>query len=262
MAAGLAWAGLAGSVRADDESSAFGRAVAPDDPFVPLAIYDAGEAGGEGNFNTGWAGFPAHWELRQRVFAAEAGRQGQGIVFLGDSLTEMADLPALFPDLPTVNRGISGDTSRGMLFRLAHDVLSLEPLAVVVLCGANDVAQEGFDAEGTAANVRAIAEAAQAARAGIPVIVMATLPQDNPANAQRVVQVNRELGAALRGVDGVRLVNTYSPFLGEDGRQKPGLFSDGIHLTAEGYQVLAEALRPALDQVELPAAQASATPAD
>ena len=40
------------------------------------------------------------------------------------------------------NRGISGDTSRGMLVRLTDDVLALNPSCVVMLMGTNDLEEK------------------------------------------------------------------------------------------------------------------------
>ena len=48
------------------------------------------------------------------------------IVFLGDSITQgWGTLEADFPGKLVANRGISGDTSRGVRYRLREDVLDL-----------------------------------------------------------------------------------------------------------------------------------------
>ena len=39
-------------------------------------------------------------------------------VFFGDSITELCDLEAYYPNINSCNRGISGDTTEGMLNRL------------------------------------------------------------------------------------------------------------------------------------------------
>jgi lysophospholipase L1-like esterase len=40
-----------------------------------------------------------------------------------------------FPNLKVANRGISGDVTRGVWYRLPEDVLDLEPSAIVLLIG-------------------------------------------------------------------------------------------------------------------------------
>ena len=72
-------------------------------------------------------------------------QQDQGaLVFLGDSITQGwgDDFSHWFPEMKIANRGISGDTSRGVLIRLKEDVLSLDPPVVVLLIGTNDLEEK------------------------------------------------------------------------------------------------------------------------
>ena len=61
---------------------------------------------------------------------------------------------AAFPGVKVANRGISGDTTRGVLIRLQEDVLALDPAAVVLLIGTNDL-EEGATPEVVAGNLQA-----------------------------------------------------------------------------------------------------------
>ncbi len=49
------------------------------------------------------------------------------VIFLGDSITEMCNLDKYYPTLGAVNRGISGDSTQGMLDRLESNVISISP---------------------------------------------------------------------------------------------------------------------------------------
>src|SRR3970040_368180 len=71
---------------------------------------------------------------------AEAGQKR--IVFMGDSITEFWSTvnSEYFSGKPYVNRGISGQTSPQMLVRFRADVIALQPTAVVILAGINDIA--------------------------------------------------------------------------------------------------------------------------
>lgn len=62
------------------------------------------------------------------------------VVFMGDSITEGWHLDESFPGKPYVNRGISGQTTPQMLVRFRQDVIDLQPKAVVILAGTNDIA--------------------------------------------------------------------------------------------------------------------------
>ena len=48
--------------------------------------------------------------------------------------------PEFFKDKPYVNRGISGQTTSQMLVRFRADVIDINPAAVVILAGTNDIA--------------------------------------------------------------------------------------------------------------------------
>ena len=62
---------------------------------------------------------------------------------MGDSITDGWQQPrygGFFPGKPYVDRGISGQTTPQMLVRFRRDVIDLQPKAVVILAGTNDIA--------------------------------------------------------------------------------------------------------------------------
>jgi len=83
--------------------------------------------------------FAPHWRELRMKWHQERDHDRHAVVFLGDSITEAwPDLAHAFPDIKVANRGISGDTTRGVLARLQGDVLTLEPAGIVLLIGTND----------------------------------------------------------------------------------------------------------------------------
>ena len=64
------------------------------------------------------------------------------IVFIGDSITEEWGriMPEFFSNNQYVNRGIGGQTTPQILVRFRQDVIDLNPKAVVILAGTNDIA--------------------------------------------------------------------------------------------------------------------------
>src|ERR1700675_13954 len=62
------------------------------------------------------------------------------VVFFGDSITDIWPIAKYFPGKPYVNRGIGGQTTPQMLIRFRDDVINLQPAAVVILAGTNDIA--------------------------------------------------------------------------------------------------------------------------
>jgi hypothetical protein len=61
------------------------------------------------------------------------------VVFMGDSITDIWNLAASFPGRPYINRGIGSQVTAQMLVRFNQDVVALQPAAVVILGGVNDV---------------------------------------------------------------------------------------------------------------------------
>src|SRR5205823_9147885 len=88
--------------------------------------------------------FQKLWMVRRVEFSWAKDRDQRAVVFLGDSITQgWNSLAQDFPKLRPVNRGISGDTSRGIRYRLKEDVLDVHPRAVSLLIGTNDIALGG-----------------------------------------------------------------------------------------------------------------------
>jgi hypothetical protein len=94
---------------------------------------------GKGPLQT-WTGFTNVWAERHAAWQRDTNNETGAVVFLGDSITQgWNSIARIFPDIKVVNRGIGGDTTRGVLYRLNADVLALKPAAVVLLIGINDI---------------------------------------------------------------------------------------------------------------------------
>ncbi|PAW66022.1 MAG: G-D-S-L family lipolytic protein, partial [Opitutia bacterium Tous-C1TDCM] len=101
--------------------------------------------------------FQRLWSERRRGWAARLEQDRGALVWLGDSITQGwgGTLAAAFPGVKMANRGISGDTTRGVLIRLQEDVLALQPKGIVLLIGTNDL-EEQATPETAAANLKLI----------------------------------------------------------------------------------------------------------
>ena len=64
------------------------------------------------------------------------------IIFMGDSITQEWGriMPEFFSNKQYINRGIGGQTTPQILVRFRQDVIDLNPKAVVILAGTNDIA--------------------------------------------------------------------------------------------------------------------------
>ncbi|KAF0246422.1 MAG: hypothetical protein FD180_686 [Planctomycetota bacterium] len=191
---------------------------------------------------------PRGWEEARAAFSAMRETDRGAVVFAGDSITAWwKDLPGAFPGLSVANRGIAGDTSRTLLFRFEADVLSLEPKALVLLIGTNDL-HLGAQPADVAFNVREMLDLVQRNRPCIPVVLCAVMPRDPhgiPSPAA-ILDLNARLRAIASARRGVAWCDSHTPFATEIGGVREEEFPDLLHPGEAAYARWAEALRGAM----------------
>jgi lysophospholipase L1-like esterase len=211
-------------------------------------IYDASVPGVGPIRNEDW--FVKTWRDRRAQFAKQKAKQQRTLVFLGDSITQgwSDDFRGKFPNLNVANRGISGDTSRGLLARVEEDVLALDPSGIVLLIGTNDIGQK-VRPEDIAANVKLLLEKITAHSPETPIILCQVMPTSG-AKQHRPVDQIRKLNALVtemvRGNKQVTVLDTYTLFAGPDGEAKLEEFPDLLHPNDIGYNKWKAALWPLL----------------
>jgi lysophospholipase L1-like esterase len=197
-------------------------------------------------------------EANQQLAATAATDTRPRIVLLGDSITfhwPAEALPAA-PAQHTLNRGIPGQNSTQLLLRFEDDVVALQPAAVVLLAGTNDLrvylGEPAAAADSVLArlrrNITAMADIAQAR--GIQ-LVLCTLPplgadsarlQRDPATLRRANTWLRQFAAAR----GYALADYHAVLADGAGQLPERLTADGLHPNAEGYRRMLPALEAAL----------------
>lgn len=189
------------------------------------------------------------WLERRQSFSASAEADRGAVVFLGDSITQgwKDQLPASFPGLKVANRGIGGDTTRGLLIRLDGDVLATSPRGIVLLIGTNDL-EERAEPEMIAANVRLLLAALQSHDATMPVVLCAVLPSADAKRrpAAKIRALNKIYQAFPREFANVTYIDTWTLFANPQGDAKAEEFPDLLHPNEAGYAKFAAGLRPLL----------------
>ncbi len=192
-------------------------------------------------------GYVKRWNTIRPQWAADVAKDQNAVVFFGDSITQGwgVDFKKAFDGMKLANRGIGGDTTRGMLLRLQEDVLSLRPKAVVLLMGTNDIEVE-VPAEAIGRNFQKIVAALKAHDPKMPVIVCRIFPSSATKKRPKetILAVNELFAAAVKGDPQFTVLDTYSLFADAEGDALPSLFPDLLHLNAAGYAKWASALRP------------------
>lgn len=198
--------------------------------------------------------FRSIWNQRRGEWATRIEADQHALVFLGDSITQGwgDEVGGAFPGVKVANRGISGDTSRGVLIRLVDDVLDLEPSGVVLLIGTNDIGL-GVAPGVVADNVKLILAEFKKHDPEMPIVLCEVFPssaaKDRPAD--KIRELNRLYGELVKGNSQVTLLDTWTLFADPDGDAKIEEFPDLLHPNAVGYAKWAAALRPILDTLGL-----------
>lgn len=187
------------------------------------------------------------WTDRRTAWAARIERDRNAVVLLGDSITQGwgEDFSAWFPGTKIANRGISGDTSRGVLIRLKDDVLALHPQAVVLLIGTNDL-EEKADPETIAANLKLILAELSRHDPKMPIVLCQVFPSaaSKSRPADQIKKLNQSCADAVKGNAQVTLIETWPLFADAKGDAIPAEFPDLLHPNLAGYAKWAAALRP------------------
>jgi lysophospholipase L1-like esterase len=191
--------------------------------------------------------FQKTWTDRRTKWAARAAQDRNAVVLLGDSITQGwgDDFTAWFPGMKIANRGISGDTSRGVLIRLQEDVLALHPQAVILLIGTNDL-EEKANPETIAANLKLILAELARHDPRMPIVLCQVFPSSatKARPTDLIKKVNQLYASAVKGNAQVTLVETWPLFAEAKGDAIPAEFPDLLHPNMAGYAKWAAALRP------------------
>jgi lysophospholipase L1-like esterase len=187
------------------------------------------------------------WNERRAAWAIREKADHGAVVFLGDSITQGwgDDFRHAFEGMKAANRGISGDTTRGMLVRLADDVIALEPRGVVMLMGTNDL-DEGATPATIAGNVKLILAELKLHNPEMPIVLCAVFPSSATKNrpAEKIRELNRLLAKAAEENPQVTFIDTWTLFANKEGDAKLAEFHDLLHPNEIGYRKWAAAVRP------------------
>jgi lysophospholipase L1-like esterase len=218
---------------------------AQDPPSVELPASDEGLPGSGPIRRYDW--FRSLWKDRRSAWATRIEQDQKAVVFLGDSITQGwgDDVSAHFPGLQFANRGISGDTTRGMLIRLEQDVLSLNPGCVVMLMGTNDL-EENAEPAVIAENIKLIVGALKTHDPKMPIILCQIFPSSASKKrpADKIKATNALISKAVRGDAQITVLDSWALFADENGDAKLTEMPDLLHLNDVGYAKWAAALRP------------------
>src|ERR1700688_531606 len=179
------------------------------------------------------------------------------VVFFGDSITDIWKLDDSFPGKPYVNSGIGGQTTSQMLVRFRQDVIDLQPKAVVILAGTNDIAGNTgpISNQDIEANLASMAESARVQ--GIRMIVSSILPVNNYMSGSQDFFAQRPAGRILAlnswlkdycAKNHLTYLDYLSAMVDSKGLLQRDLANDGLHPNKAGFAVMAPLAAKAIER--------------
>lgn len=181
------------------------------------------------------------------------------IICHGDSLTEGGHIEKAYTwtsllehnlMVPVLNRGISGDTTAGMLSRLPYEVTQQQPRIVILMGGTNDL---WWDLELNLIQANFSAMVCQAKYHGIAPVIGLPLPiwieQAKVQEWESPIKGYEHLSARLNNLVEilkasadqweVPVLDFYHLFLNSQGTVKTSLLlEDGLHAAKDGHRVM------------------------
>jgi lysophospholipase L1-like esterase len=190
-----------------------------------------------------WEAAIEAFEERDRQSAPNEG----AMLFTGSStIVRWETLARDFPFAPVLNRGFGGSQVPDLLEYLDRVIVAYRPRVVVVYSGDNDLAA-GRTPRQVLEDYRSLQSRVHESLPGTPLVIVGLKPSPNRweiADAMR--EVNDGLASWARTIDLTEVVDVWGAMLGADGLPRPELYSDGLHLTPEGYRVWTDRLSPRL----------------
>jgi lysophospholipase L1-like esterase len=184
--------------------------------------------------------------------------KGEGdVIFLGDSITQgwegqKKTWDAAFGAFKPVNLGISGEQTTHVLWRITEgkEIDPLKPKLAVIMIGTNNTG--GHSAEQIAGGIKTIVETLQKAKPDMKILVLGVFPRaggvEKGADAPKEklnpkIKAINDIISKLADDKKVFYKDIGEKFLNKDGGLPRKIMPDLLHLSAEGYQIWADAIK-------------------
>lgn len=179
-----------------------------------------------------------------------------GIVFVGDSLTQRYPLTEMYPGMHVYNRGIDGDTTVGVLKRLALSIFDLKPSQLVLQIGTNDLQVADLPKEVTVENIRQIIKEIKKVMPELKINLVSLYPVNHSSDKfiNKLIVGPRKnddihwMNSQLERFNDVHFVNVYPELVDETGQLKMAYTKEGLHLSLAGYAAITPLIQKAIHQ--------------
>jgi lysophospholipase L1-like esterase len=188
----------------------------------------------------------------------EVAKQGNAeLLFMGDSITDFwrnetganagkSVQDKHFSQWKIANFGIAGDTTQGVLYRLADgEGTGFSPRAIMLMIGTNNTGRNTAAeiAEGVGAVVLSLQKSFPQAK----ILLLGIFPRNNPGDPVRatIADINKSI-SKLHDGNRVHYLDIGSVFLDASGNIPADVMGDKLHPSTKGYELWANAVKEPL----------------
>ncbi|OWY68391.1 G-D-S-L family lipolytic protein [cyanobacterium TDX16] len=162
------------------------------------------------------------------------------IVFLGDSITDECEWSELLENPHVKNRGISGDTTMGVLNRL-EDIVSSQPAKIFIMIGINNFIHYQQSAVEILVDYQKIIVEICDRSPNTEVFIQSVLPINRAKSGlnvsdREILQLNSAL-QKLATESSLTYIDLYSYLSDEQHQLKECYTLDGVHLNGQAYSI-------------------------
>lgn len=170
--------------------------------------------------------------------------QPGGVLFLGSSSIRRWKLKDSFPDLAAVNHGFGGSQISDSIHFFDRAVKPVQPRTILLYAGDNDI-NAGKSPEVVLADFNKLCEQISSLPTKPDVGFIAIKPSTSRWHLKDTIEkANQLVRERCQADDRLTFIDVWTPMLNADGKPNVSLLvDDGLHMTAEGYQVWAQAVR-------------------
>lgn len=180
---------------------------------------------------------PYYWDKKSQFETLP--KSEAELVFLGDSLTDSCEWQEFFRNSRIKNRGISGDTTTGVLNRI-DEVVESKPQKIFIMIGINDI-NRGRKVDEILMNYKLILSIFQERIPQTKVFIQSILPINNQKRSNKgvnnsIFELNKDLKKLAKQFS-FQYIDLFPYFLDDNNQLDAQYTTDGLHLNGQGYLV-------------------------
>ena len=165
------------------------------------------------------------------------------LVFLGDSITDNCDLKKYYSEYVAYNRGISGDTTTGLIKRMKESLYDIDTKAVIMCIGANNYKNMFDDYEDLLKGIKNY-------KSDCVVLIVSLPPLETQFEGyNEAFMKNNERLKTYADAYNYIYVDIFTPLYDSNKKAvKDGMTLDGVHPSHDSYVIISNIIKEILKE--------------